>query len=683
MTENALLARGPHAGRPDAFPAYSPRDRLLELVQQAFQVESRPDSMRVTSAHHPRVLLEIRKSPGGYLSGHMGFAEKPVPLAAHSIILEGSGTVQNWWTIMQPWNRLIDQAILSWEQEEAGEHPDERFDEHPGAVRRLLDVQQGINQNAAREELDAALNALLDPGVLQRAAREKTPVDLTGYNIAAAGPQVLQTLQKQHAGALHWVLEHPSGTGLPWGDQDALSVQDVLDAFRKDMQANRVPEEYLGDGLGDLTGLSTAFMRGICQLDQKAGGNGAAGLILGAFGNICRTWRTEKRGDSAWLEEAAGRLHHMVKRDRHRYWIPRETVVDALISTLEPQVHRTAQAFLSKVGIPQYRLASLGYEEIRQLRRRNPGVIVWAMEHVTPEAPIQHPGEIIRLVKEDMTRNGLDPRAWRTFSQTPEVLTRALARSCNRPQTAALFLNAMARAQARPTPGLVRNLSFAESWLLMQQEAQIPLGLVFRESQRRLLLKPGDRAQHGLAQETQLAWDYCRAMSLRGRKVESRTFAGLMKRSQEWHRQVTWKKLQEEWEQTMVRQHGLYHAWNSILETPVELGGMTALHLGSQQDLFAESREMHHCVHTYVDRCRSGQSRVFSIMRDGQKIATGEIVQVGNDWKTAQVRGVLNGNPPGEAHHTMDLLAAQYSRAWDQGGQHDTWMLTEPASPPR
>ena len=648
------------------------RGRLIEHVRQAFRVESSPESMLVTSIHRPAPLLEIRLTPEGQLA--VRYPERNGAGAAHlDIQLEKNLSEHNWWSVLQMRTMLIDEAILTWAREEnpdGGKELDQDWGWRKQMIRMALSVQDGIRPEAAREQLDRALQTLVDPETFRRAAREKTPVNLGRYNIAAMGASAMRELRSRTPGALAWVMENPREIARP---------ADILEAFREDMIHAGIPENHLAD----LAALDRTFIRKICAISQASGRKtGEAGLILGAVGRICETWKEEQPQDPGWLEDTAAQLHSMLKRDQQRHWAPRDTILNTLVKILEPQAHQTASAFRSRVGVAQYRLASLGGQEIRRLRRTNPGVICWAMEHVTPEDRIVHPGEIINLVREDMTQLGLEARAWKTFSQTPEALTRSIARNLGRTRTAATFMNAMARCQARPTPGLVRNLEFLKIWDSMQKDAEIPLGLIFRESQRRLQEKPGNRAQDELAQECYQAWDYCRAMNIENRRVGSTTFAGLMKRSREWHRQITWEKLQDEWTRTMKNQNGLHHAWNSLLETPIGLDDLTVVHLGSQRDLFIESREMHHCIHSYTDRCLSGYSRIFSILRGGKKIATGEITREGQSWKATQTRGVLNGEAPREIQQAMDMVAIRYSREWDRNPQHTRWMLAEPACLP-
>ena len=648
------------------------RDRLLEHIRQAFRIERTQDTMRVTSIHQPHPLVEIRRTPAGHLlvtssEGTDAWA------TGEDRILEGRTSDRNWWLTLQQRTLLIDQAILKWVREEntgrqAELHPDWGW--HKQVIQMSLSAQDGISQDQAREQINQALHDLADPETLRRAAREKTPVDLDRYNIAAIGADAMRELRSRHPGALAWVMEHPRNIGQPSGPGD------ILNAFRMGMVRTGVPEEYTPD----LAGLNRTFMRKICTMDHQTGAAGP--ILLGAMGQACRTWREEQPQDPGWLDHTATRLHRMLKRNGQNHWLTREDLVDALVNILEPGIHRAASAFQSRVGIAQYRLASVGEQEIRRLRRTNPGVITWAMANITPADTINHPGEIVSLVRTDLTQRGLEPRAWKTFSQTPAPLMRALARNWGRTRTAATFLNAMARSQARPAPGLIRNLEFLKIWDSMQKDAEIPLGLLFRESQRRLREDPENRDQRELVQEIHQAWDYCRAMNLRNRRVESRTFAGLMKRSREWHQQVTWEKLKDEWARTVEQQQGLHHAWNSRISTPMVFEDLTVVHLGSQHDLFIESRDMRHCIHSYTDRCLSGYSRIFSVSREGRKVATGEITREGNSWKPTQTRGVMNGEPPPEAHLVMDMVAIRYSRAWDQDPVHTSWMLSEPGLTP-
>lgn len=93
------------------------------------------------------------------------------------------------------------------------------------------------------------------------------------------------------------------------------------------------------------------------------------------------------------------------------------------------------------------------------------------------------------------------------------------------------------------------------------------------------------------------------------------SWAWFMRQQQAWH------NITAERQKAKVAQQ----TWESALPT-LELRGYEVVPLNSSHDLLDEGREMHHCVGSYANNCLTGRSRIFSIRKEGVKIATLEIV---------------------------------------------------------
>lgn len=76
---------------------------------------------------------------------------------------------------------------------------------------------------------------------------------------------------------------------------------------------------------------------------------------------------------------------------------------------------------------------------------------------------------------------------------------------------------------------------------------------------------------------------------------------------------------------------------------PVE-GTEEIIPLTSPKLLKQEGREMHHCVASYDNQVKQGNSYIYSVRVGGDK-ATLELVKRGNVWKLAQCRSVCNKHP--------------------------------------
>lgn len=82
--------------------------------------------------------------------------------------------------------------------------------------------------------------------------------------------------------------------------------------------------------------------------------------------------------------------------------------------------------------------------------------------------------------------------------------------------------------------------------------------------------------------------------------------------------------------------------WNE----PFELGDFEVVPLRSGRELSQEGAAMHHCVGSYSREVRSGMSRIFSLRRDGRRVATVELGGIGHGRPSLyQVRGPCNAMP--------------------------------------
>jgi hypothetical protein len=110
------------------------------------------------------------------------------------------------------------------------------------------------------------------------------------------------------------------------------------------------------------------------------------------------------------------------------------------------------------------------------------------------------------------------------------------------------------------------------------------------------------------------------------------------RQSEAWH--AIWLEEQAR-QQTAVN-----YTWRSAIDTYLD-GDHEVIPLLSSIDLAVEGSKMHHCVATYDAYCHEGRSRIFSIRREGKRVATAELVFNGRSWHLNQNRGPCN-RPPGQ-----------------------------------
>lgn len=152
--------------------------------------------------------------------------------------------------------------------------------------------------------------------------------------------------------------------------------------------------------------------------------------------------------------------------------------------------------------------------------------------------------------------------------------------------------------------------------------------------------------------------DYVRNLTTALPKV---TWKSLVNRSEAWHFEIQVKEV-EAYQATWTSRLGVY---------PV--GTLLAIELNSSQLLVEESYAMHHCVKSYISECVAGESRIFSIRKDGKRVATLEI-QPANEgkWKVAQLRGFVNGKSNQHISDSEIMKAAnQIALAYQKNSQNE------------
>jgi hypothetical protein len=95
-----------------------------------------------------------------------------------------------------------------------------------------------------------------------------------------------------------------------------------------------------------------------------------------------------------------------------------------------------------------------------------------------------------------------------------------------------------------------------------------------------------------------------------------------------------------------------------------EHGNLSFVALQTGRALHAEGASMHHCVATYWQQVVKGQSRIYSILEDGKRVATMEVSNrpINYRWGSYQLRqlvGACNSRPPPEVAKTVNTFVEE------------------------
>lgn len=105
--------------------------------------------------------------------------------------------------------------------------------------------------------------------------------------------------------------------------------------------------------------------------------------------------------------------------------------------------------------------------------------------------------------------------------------------------------------------------------------------------------------------------------------------------------------------------------------TEVTLSGFEFHALRSLRALVVEGKAMHHCVASYYRDIQSGRTRIYSIRKDGRRVATAEFAVLPGRTRAVQIKGVCNARPP------KDVIAAadKFARCVTEAGTNNPTSL--------
>lgn len=141
-------------------------------------------------------------------------------------------------------------------------------------------------------------------------------------------------------------------------------------------------------------------------------------------------------------------------------------------------------------------------------------------------------------------------------------------------------------------------------------------------------------------------------LDLNNFSFKGRTLNSVIQLSNQWHYQQTQTKSLKKvsWPGLNIEDY-TYQDNNNIEWKIRQLKTSTAL--------LNEGRKLHHCVSSYVDRCISGQSNIFTMENDiDNKIAT---IEIDNNYTIVQISGPCNKKVTGVDKKMIERWAKEYN----------------------
>lgn len=130
-----------------------------------------------------------------------------------------------------------------------------------------------------------------------------------------------------------------------------------------------------------------------------------------------------------------------------------------------------------------------------------------------------------------------------------------------------------------------------------------------------------------------LIFDYLERGSVA--EIKGATWASLMRKQRAWHTADARLEVERR------KESGVSYGWVPLTED-IRHGALEAISLNASDDLWEEGGVMRHCVGGYDNSCYHNQSRIYSIRKEGLRVATLELKRLGNKWTIGQLYGAGN-----------------------------------------
>lgn len=130
-----------------------------------------------------------------------------------------------------------------------------------------------------------------------------------------------------------------------------------------------------------------------------------------------------------------------------------------------------------------------------------------------------------------------------------------------------------------------------------------------------------------------LIFDYLRRVPTANTK--GATWTSLMRKQAVWHREEAARAAAQR------KASNRCVSWMPLVQS-IQLAGLEAVSLNNSDELWEEGDAMQHCVGGYDHNCYHNTSRIYSLRRDGLRVATLEIRRNGERWTIGQLYGPGN-----------------------------------------
>lgn len=277
--------------------------------------------------------------------------------------------------------------------------------------------------------------------------------------------------------------------------------------------------------------------------------------------------------------------------------------------------------------------------------------------------------DIIDTTKKYLEKNGITPAGWRYLTKLPS-------------RFAHIIVNRMPMRSIVPcinwlaTIGVVPRYSLMKNIVNMHAYGDEVIGMMRAAFTHASKMRRGVRTFY--EDELQLVVDwFCeggrpRALDNNQRRAN---WSWFMRQQEEWHARMHAEGGERAAEENArAKEKKINETWTSLVEE-FEYKEYRIKPLVSTYDLIDEGEDMRHCVGGYTRQCKSNMSRIFSIMKNGRKVATlelsksymdGEFGSAPGKWTVHQCRGKGNSTVSEVIKKVAEHVKTKYSKAYLQ-----------------
>ena len=356
-----------------------------------------------------------------------------------------------------------------------------------------------------------------------------------------------------------------------------------------------------------------------------------------------------------------------------------EIIKNAMRGMLDPEIIRISHRInlYENVGIDEYNIIARNQHAIEPITVTNRNAAVLYSQYQSPtDEPAKHPGQIISHVRETLQTAGFDLTLWkRLMKADTQALMAVLNYQAMSSNTRTMSIAMLAQTGASPHHSIWEKVPTMLGREPVNHNSRKVTELMFHESER-LVTQGDDYNNREINDECQDIRDYASAMTREDVVIQSKNWKNLLERSHQWHRTNGHGGYNNIFHSIVRENDNHYREWPSALHR-VRIGDVEARSLHSDLALHEETTRMKHCVTSYGNYCKEGDTRVFAIEREEQPIATAEIRLNGRHWEAVQVRGIHNQATDQATFTAAILLANHYTEAWAamQRSEHDTYRM--------